>query len=110
MSDLYTLSGIFFQAGGTGPKIGRWHHFDTAAPKKIPNDIGRYAKEPIRLLKELDHRLKDRDFLADAYSIADVMNFTRAKAGLRDLPGSGDLLSLSAWVDRVGEAAKEAQS
>ena len=60
------LAWTFFQAGGTGPMIGQWHHFNAAAPEKLPYAIKRYADESLRLLGVLDAQLKTRDFLADA--------------------------------------------
>lgn len=96
------LSWTFFQAGGTGPMIGQWHHFNAAAPEKLPYAIKRYADESLRLLAVLDGRLKDRDFLAGDYSVADVMNYSWAKAGAARIEGAGELKALAAWVERVG--------
>ncbi|TFF24974.1 glutathione S-transferase [Jiella endophytica] len=107
-----TLSWTFFQVGGIGPMLGQWHHFDAAAPEKIPYAIERYRKESLRLLGVLDDRLKGRDFLAGDYSIADIIHFGWVRAGLSGLKNdsAAELTSLAAWVERVGSrpAAKRA--
>ena len=51
---------------------GQNHHFSRHAPDKIPYAIERYVKETQRLYGVLDGRLADREFVAGAYSIADM--------------------------------------
>ncbi|KQT54352.1 glutathione S-transferase [Aureimonas sp. Leaf454] len=95
------LSWMFFQAGGTGPMIGQWHHFNTAAPEKLPYAIDRYAKESRRLLGVLDGRLADFEWLAGDYGIADIMNFSWARSGIEELNARSDFPALAEWVDRI---------
>ncbi|MBO0903551.1 glutathione S-transferase family protein [Jiella sonneratiae] len=99
-----TLAWTFFQAGGTGPMLGQWYHFEKSAPEKLPYAIERYRKESLRLLGVLDERLKDREWIAGAYSIADMMNFGWVRTGLSALKteGAADLSNLFAWTERVG--------
>ena len=66
------LEWLFWQVAGLGPMAGQNHHFSRYAPEKIPYAIDRYVKETNRLYGVLDRRLADRDFLAGAYSIADM--------------------------------------
>ncbi len=63
---------LFWQVGGLGPMLGQNHHFTNYAPEKIPYAINRYVKETERLYGVLDERLADREFIAGAYSIADM--------------------------------------
>lgn len=63
---------LFWQMGGLGPMLGQNHHFSRYAPERIPYAIDRYVKETTRLYSVLDKRLSDRDFVAGAYSIADM--------------------------------------
>jgi GST-like protein len=63
---------LMWQMGGLGPMAGQNHHFSQYAPEKIPYAIDRYVKETHRLYGVLDHRLADREFIAGAYSIADM--------------------------------------
>jgi GST-like protein len=69
------LQWLFWQMGGLGPMAGQNHHFSRYAPEKIPYAIERYVKETSRLYGVLDKRLADREFLAGAYSIADMASY-----------------------------------
>lgn len=66
------LQWLHWQMGGFGPMLGQNHHFRVDAPEEVPYAINRYAKETLRLYGVLDRRLKGRDFVAGAYSIADM--------------------------------------
>jgi len=63
---------LFWQMGGLGPMLGQNHHFRGYAYEKITYAIERYTKETERLYGILDERLADREFIAVAYSIADI--------------------------------------
>jgi GST-like protein len=77
------LEWVFFNVGGTGPMIGQLGHFVKFAKEQVPYAIDRYRKEAERLLGVLDRRLGQVPFLAGAYSIADLMNITWARAAGR---------------------------
>ena len=96
-----TFGWTFFQTGGTGPMIGQIHYFKNA-DEKSDFAIRRFEKESRRLLGVLDGRLSAVDYLAGDYSIADVINYSWAVSGLRDLDARSDFPALAAWVDRVG--------
>lgn len=66
---------LMWQMGGLGPMAGQANHFRHYAPEKIPYGIERYTKEVNRLFGVMDKRLADREFLAGAYSIADIAAF-----------------------------------
>jgi GST-like protein len=66
------LQWVAWQVAGLGPMAGQLHHFQSYAPEKIPYAIERYRKEVNRLYGVLDRQLRGRDFLAGAYSIADI--------------------------------------
>lgn len=63
---------LFWQMGGLGPMAGQAHHFRQYAPEKIDYGINRYTNEVNRLYGVMNKRLADREFLAGAYSIADM--------------------------------------
>ena len=63
---------LFWQMGGLGPMLGQNHHFKVYAPEPLPYAIERYVNETTRLYNVLNRRLADRDFVAGAYSIADM--------------------------------------
>jgi len=66
---------LFWQVGGLGPMAGQNHHFSRYAPERIPYAIDRYVKETNRLYGVLNKRLADREYIAGAYSIADMASY-----------------------------------
>ena len=66
------LEWLFWQVGGLGPMAGQNHHFARYATQKIPYAIERYVNETNRLYGVLDRRLAEAEYLAGAYSIADM--------------------------------------
>ena len=66
------LQWLMFQMGGIGPMQGQAHVFYRYAPEKIEYAINRYQKETLRLYKVLDNQLKNKEYLADDFSIADI--------------------------------------
>ena len=66
------LEWLFWQVGGLGPMAGQNHHFARYAREKIPYAIDRYVNETNRLYGVLDRRLAEAEYLAGAYSIADM--------------------------------------
>jgi len=65
-----------FQMGSVGPMFGQHGHFASYAPEKIPYAIERYTNEINRVLRVLDKRLGEAEWLAGSeYSIADIATF-----------------------------------
>lgn len=62
---------MMFQMGGVGPMMGQANVFFRYFPEKIQPAIDRYQGESKRLFRVLDRHLKDHEFLAGEYSIAD---------------------------------------
>ncbi len=67
-----TLEWLMLQMGGVGPMLGQAHHFLKFNPGKAPYAEARYAAEARRLYGVLDTRLARFEYLAGAYSIADI--------------------------------------
>jgi len=63
---------LFWQMGGLGPMAGQLNHFKGYAVETLTYAIKRYADEVHRLYGVMNVRLKDREFLAGKYSIADM--------------------------------------
>ena len=65
---------LTFQAAHIGPMFGQFGHFYKFARDKTSDrySVERYTEETKRLLKVLDDRLKDRDYIMDEYSIVDL--------------------------------------
>jgi GST-like protein len=90
-----TIQWLMFQMGGIGPMFGQVGFFVKFAGKdfedKRPRD--RYVAEAVRLLAVLDHRLADRAWLMDDYSIADMAVFPWVRT-LVGFYGAGDLVAI----------------
>jgi GST-like protein len=69
------LQWLMFQMGGVGPMFGQVHHFLRAAKEPVPYAIERYTTETRRLYGVLNERLKEHEYLADQYSIADIATY-----------------------------------
>ena len=69
------LQWLMFQMGGVGPMFGQTHHFLRFAPEPVPYAIKRYSTETARLYGVLDRRLGAAEYLAGAYSIADMATY-----------------------------------
>jgi GST-like protein len=63
---------LFWQMGGIGPMAGQLHHFKNYALETLTYAISRYTNEMNRLYGVMNLRLKDREFIAGKYSIADM--------------------------------------
>lgn len=95
------LQWLFWQAGGLGPMAGQLSHFVNYARDPVPYARKRYASEYDRLLAVMDIRLRNRDFLAGDYSIADMASFPWVLPYKRlgnDLDG---FANLRRWFDAI---------
>ena len=70
------LQWLMFQMGGIGPMMGQANVFYRYFPEKLQPAIDRYQNEVKRLFGVLDRHLKDHQYLAGDYSIADVANWS----------------------------------
>lgn len=93
---------VYWQVGGLGPMAGQAHHFRNYAPEQIQYGIDRYTNEVHRLYGVLDTQLKDRDYIAGDYSIADMAIWPWV---LPDGQGQDieEFPNLKAWLQRVGD-------
>lgn len=94
---------LFWQMGGLGPMAGQNHHFNLYAPEKIPYAQERYIKETSRLYGVLNNALKDKDFVAGDYSIADmaiypwIVPYENQGQNLNDFP------HLKRWFEQIAQ-------
>ncbi len=63
---------LMFQMGGVGPRQGQANVFFRYSSDKIPAVIQRDQNETKRLHTGLDTRLKDNEYLAGDYRLADI--------------------------------------
>ncbi len=99
---------LMWQMGGVGPMAGQAHHFlkyapSMSPPQKLPYAQDRYRREVGRLYGVLDQRLADRDFVAGAYSIADMAIYPWARGWEGQQQDIGRFPNLASWLDRVSE-------
>ena len=66
---------LMFQMSGIGPMMGQANVFFRYMPEKIPTAIDRYQNECRRLFEVLDNNLKNNEWVAGEYSIADIANW-----------------------------------
>jgi len=86
------LQWLYWQMANLGPNSGQANHFRHYAPEKIAYGINRYTDEVNRLYGVMNTGLADREYLAGAYSIADmaswpwVVPYERMGQNLNDFP------------------------
>jgi GSH-dependent disulfide-bond oxidoreductase len=95
------LQWLMFQMGGIGPMMGQANVFFRYFPEKIQPAIDRYQNETRRLFAVLDARLKDHDYLAGDYSIADIASWPWVRTHNWSGVAIDDLPHLKAWLDRI---------
>jgi GST-like protein len=100
------LSWAYWQVGGPGPFFGQLLAF----AREMPRNEGAFAKffeESQRLVRVLDGRLRDREWIAGPYSIADMMSypwFAAVAEGQPDVLAGAD--HVKRWM--AGMAARPA--
>lgn len=94
---------LMFQMGGIGPMFGQAHHFRIYAAEKIPYAIDRYTNEAGRLYRVLDKHLAGRDFITDAYTIADMATFPWTNHYKMQGQDMADYPNVKRWRDRMKE-------
>ncbi len=95
------LQWLMFQAGGIGPMMGQANVFFRYFPEKIPAVIDRYQGETKRLFRVLDGHLKDHEYLAGDYSIADIANWAWVRTHRWSGVDIDDLPHLKRWRDAI---------
>ncbi|MGI9271988.1 MAG: glutathione S-transferase family protein [Woeseiaceae bacterium] len=95
------LQWLFWQAGGLGPMAGQLSHFVNYAKDPVPYAHDRYANEYDRLLAVMDVRLREREFLAGDYSIADIAAFPWVMPYRRFGNDLDRFKNLRTWFDAI---------
>jgi len=92
---------LMFQMGGIGPMMGQANVFFRYFPEKIPAAIDRYQGESTRLFRVLDGHLKDHEYLAGDYSIADIANWAWVRTHRWSGVSVDDMPHLKRWTDSI---------
>jgi GSH-dependent disulfide-bond oxidoreductase len=92
---------LFWQMANLGPNCGQAHHFRNYAQEKIQYAIDRYTNEVHRLYGVMDARLKDREYLAGAYSIADMASYPWVRPYKNQGQDLAEFPNLEKWFQRM---------
>ena len=92
---------LMFQMGGVGPMMGQANVFFRYFPEKIQPAIDRYQGESKRLLTVLDGQLKNHEYLAGDYSIADIAHWAWVRTHRWSGVDVSDLPHLQRWLDAI---------
>jgi GST-like protein len=94
---------LFFQMANVGPIVGQLYAFQHLMPEKSELTIKRFTLETIRIIKVLDDRLANRNYLCDEYSIADIATYPWVVTlGIVDI-SIDEFPHLKAWVEHIGK-------
>ena len=94
---------LMFQMGGIGPMMGQANVFYRYFPEKIQPAIDRYQNEGRRLFEVLDKQLKDSEWLAGDYSIADIANWCWVRTHKWSGISTDGLENLERWKNAMYE-------
>ena len=92
---------LFWQVGGLGPMAGQNHHFSQYAPEKISYAIERYVNETNRLYGVLDKQLAQKEYIAGAYSIADMACYPWIVPHAKQGQNLDDFPNLKHWFNTI---------
>ena len=94
---------LMFQMGGIGPMMGQANVFYRYFPEKLQPAIDRYQNEGRRLFEVLDKQLKDNEWLAGDYSIADIANWCWVRTHKWSGISTDGLKNLERWKNAMYE-------
>ena len=94
---------LMFQMGGIGPMMGQANVFFRYFPEKIQPVIDRYQHECRRLFEVLDTGLKDKEWLAGDFSIADIANWCWVRTYRWSGVSRDGLPHLDRWLGQIKE-------
>jgi glutathione S-transferase len=100
---------VFWQMGNLGPMAGQRNHFRNYAPSFLADQrqsaygAVRYTNEVHRLYGVLNGRLKDREFIAGDYTIADMISWPWVMGRSSSALDIGAFPDLAAWHERIAQ-------
>jgi GST-like protein len=107
---LEAIQWLMFQMGWIGPMFGQEFHFlhqaaDATHEEALKYGRERYGAEVTRLCKVLDYRLREYEFLARSYSIADMAVFPWIAVHERLGIDLGDYAGITNWYNKLKKRA-----
>ena len=95
------LQWLMFQMAGLGPMHGQAHHFVRYSPEDQPYALERYGNEARRLLRVMNERLGTVEYLAGAYSIADIACWPWIRAARMIKISLDEYPNLKRWYEAI---------
>lgn len=92
---------LMWQMGGFGPMLGQNHHFNNYAPEDVPYAKKRYTDETHRLYGVLNRQLEGQDYVAGAYSIADIAIFSWGRIWANQQMDIADFPNVGRWIEQI---------
>jgi GST-like protein len=94
---------LIWQVAGLGPMLGQATHFQRYAPQGQAYGIERYTREGRRLMNVLEFRLRDVEYLAEEYSVADIACYPWASGAAGLGIDADDHPSVAEWLKRLSD-------
>jgi GSH-dependent disulfide-bond oxidoreductase len=95
------LQWLMFQMANVGPMLGQAHHFRNYTEERLQYPFDRYTNETGRIYGVLDKRLAESEYLADAYSIADIATAPWLRYPDRQGQDLDDFPNVRRWRDEI---------
>jgi glutathione S-transferase len=95
------LQWLMFQVGGVGPMMGQANVFSRYWHETYQPAIDRYQNESRRLFTVLESRLRDHEYLAGDYSIADIANWCWVRIHRWSGVSIEELPALQRWMQAI---------
>jgi len=96
-------SWLMFQMAGIGPSLAQAGYFLNRASEPVPHAVERSVNEAERLYGVVDRRLAEAEFLAGAYSIADIASYPWMRNHQRFGLDIGDFPNVQRWLQTIAE-------
>lgn len=98
------LQWLMFQMASIGPMYGQAWHFRSVAPERISYAVERYTNEVTRLLRVMEQRLKESEYLGDSeFSIADIAAWPWVKGSEKYGQDMNAFPSVLRWIDVIAK-------
>ena len=94
---------MYWQMANQGPMCGQAGHFRNYAPEPIAYAIDRYTNEARRLYALMDQRLATRRYLAEEFSMADILSWPWIQMRDHHAQSLDDLPNLRRWFEELAE-------
>ncbi len=94
------LQWLMFQVSGISPFFSEAKHYKIMAPLQS-YAVERYRKEVLRLLRVLNNRLENQEWIVKSYSIADISMFGWIHDSLEEHLETQDFSNILRWYNSI---------